>query len=1812
MVRKLLIIGGSVALLIALLAYGFLAGLFLQSVRDSAVQAAVRSVSTSLQGSLEVGAIRGSFLSGLSMQNIVLKDAHGTIIGQIDEIRLSYNLLGLTRLRLPVREIDIIKPRLTIIQEPDGVLNISRALSAAQPGSPAKPASRSGLPVSIVVEDLRLRDGEITLGLPALPGVRQVQGVQVRLSAQMDQEGMQARLQEITASTTPAQVDIRTLQGAFQKIGGVMRVDGLRLEMGHTVLTADGVLPNAQQPANFALQIDPLDVAEIGRLLQNEALHGGLRLHMKVEGPPEALVASGQLNPMGAGEAGTIALQGEANIVATPLSYRAQVDIDHVDLTALLNKPAWQSDVNLHARLEGAGVAPRELQSDVRVEILPSHLGNVTLEPSQIDLHAQQGRFQVRRFDVETSVARMQATGAIDLAGRSDLQYELTAKLDNLRRLLDQEQLNGSVRLQGQASGDWPDLEIHGAMDVQAVHYQNYALDTLHLTYEGSQLGAQPELMTQLTLQRARLGEFPIELVKIAGRYSGAARQLSFEANVDQPHTLAVATHGTVTLHETGQEVNIEALRLQLADHLWQATAPVQIHTEPGRLQFTPLRLAHAEESLEIAGGLAGEQLQDIRLQAMQIDLAPLQRLMNLPEPMHGRASLQVQLTGTLPEPRLRTELAVHPTGPGDPPFRQLQASLAYAERHLRGDVRLQQGERDVLAVDLQLPIDMAFTALAPAQRLVEGPIALAVHLERPNLAAFRRWHGGLPKLAGTLQGAIGLQGTYAALGLKSELKLEDLGIEGVVERVKGPLDLTGKLVAAPSVEDMKRAIQHGSLTLTAEQLALRIPALQGRLPAREAPPQPFDVRDFVLQADGQWSPQGIQAALHTLRLQATAYGMPRTEVLLAADVTPQQFELKRLQVRLPQSELRGHGRLTMADQQLQFRLEIPRLQLDEFPLTLPPNLPRLVQGAISVDGSLNAPRVDARMNYAGARIGANLEAQLREALPSYRVALNIESLDVAKLSPNMAGEIQTTLRLQGAGFTEAQRRATINLAVDSRNFTLAPGLTVRLQSSLAGQTLNLETFRVTSTPVQLTANGTLSAAQGGGVSYTLTLGDLTSLQKVVGAALEATGTLTGKLRGPLNALQTTGNLRLKTWRYAELGGGGIEADFAASQLPAAPQGSVKLQILDVQGPSLPATSMRLEANYAPPQGTVTATVTKGPYQRTGFAGKIALNGGQRVTLDRLRFQQQDLVWENDGPVEVLRTAQGDLRIQRFNLRNRAQRLSVEGGLGQNGTLGVDVRVQQLQIGPTVRAVSPNTAVPEGQLSLDLTLAGTLQQPQAKGTLQLTALAWQGRTLGEMRAALELADQRARTDLRWNIQGREMLQVQGNMGLAANGALAMQIRAPGIDLEMFKGLVPQVTQSAGRLSLDLQVSGTLQQPQMNGSLLLNDGVLLLPATGQRYQDIQMRLVFAGSRVDIQQLRVGSPSGALEVMGWVELAGQTLRQVDLTIRSRDFTAMNTPFIQAQTSMDLSVRGSLQEMAATGTITVPRLRVQIDKIPGTGPKDVQPWELTVKGVYGPGPGAVETGTNGAPTPLQVDVPLPFLRADIRVDIPQNAWVQGSGTAMEISGDMQITKKLQQPFILSGGITMVRGFATVYGKKFVMQEGQVTFPGSPEINPFVNITITHTVSNYLVTIHVSGQARQPQINFSSTPELDQSDILSLLIVGKTMDRLTSSDQANLSSQLGGAAGSLVAGKLQEAIGGALGLDTLTISPGDSSGAAGLSVGQYVTQDLYLSYEVGMGKDGGNRVGIEYSISRDLKLKAGTSDKGDSTINFLWRKDY
>jgi len=1121
------------------------------------------------------------------------------------------------------------------------------------------------------------------------------------------------------------------------------------------------------------------------------------------------------------------------------------------------------------------------------------------------------------------------------------------------------------------------------------------------------------------------------------------------------------------------------------------------------------------------------------------------------------------------------------------------------------------------LMVDARLPIDLAFTPMGLEQRLLESPVALHVGLQQPDLAAFSRWQPTLPGLTGTLQGDIHVQGTYTALELDTDVRLQQFGLKGSVEQVNAPIRLQATFGLLTPDTGAAQAESRPFRLPPIQKVVLRVPTLRGQLPGQGQPPRTVQAQDVLLQATGKWESDGLDLTLERLQAQLRLPDRPRADVLMVGHLTPQRLDLTHLQVRLPQSEVRGSGSLTLPQQHVQLRLDIPRLRLDEVGFVPPAPLPPLVQGVIEVRGSMPAPQVEARLQYAGGQLHTALTAQLQEPVPRYSATLRLDDLNMAQVLTGAQGTLRARLQVQGTGFTEVQRQAQAELHIETNGFTPAPGLTTHVKANLRGNTLQLEDAQVRSTPLTVTARGTLSTSDKTSLTYEVTLGDLAPLQRYVGVPLQAKGGLKGMVQGTWPALQARSQLQLREWAYRELHGQRLQAELTASQFPTAPQATVKAQVVDVQGPTLPSSAATLTATYTPSQGTVQMNVTAGPYQKTGLEGRVTLAQEQRLTLTHLRLQQKDFAWENAGPITAVRSPQGRLELQRFVLRNGQQEVSARGVLIPDGSVEADVQVQHLQILPSMRIVAPDMSEVDGELALRLSLHGTLAQPQGEGELHLTSLRWQQYQLGEVHSQVQAKGTAVNVDLRWRDPRQELLHLSGNVSLDTRQALAIQLQA-NTDLQVLKSFSSAVVQSAGTLQVDLRLAGTLQQPQVDGTLKLDDGALQLAATGVPYQDIQVQLVCAGNRVELTQLHAQAGGGTLDLTGWVERAGLTLQRLNLDLQTQQFTLIHTPDLEAVVSTAVTVRGSLYEMVATGTVTVPRARAQLNgKLVGR-PDAVQPWQLTVEGVYGSGPQKA-TAEQGIAA-VSPTAPLPFLQTNLQLQLPRNVWVNGPGTAIELSGDLTITKELRRPFVLSGTVETVRGFATYYNQKFALEQGRVTFTGSPEINPVLDVTVTRQVSSYVVSINVSGRALSPQLRLSSTPDLPQADIVTLLVLGKTTDNLTASERGGLSSGAQQIISGAAAGELEKLLAKPLGLDTVEVQTGDKVGSGRVSVGRYITQDIFLSYERqlgnssenSVGRTSENKVGVEYSVNRHLKLKGSSSDRGDSALDILWRIDY
>ncbi|HEY5871307.1 MAG TPA: hypothetical protein VI542_38015, partial [Candidatus Tectomicrobia bacterium] len=422
------------------------------ALRDLLGRTASAWLSRQLNGTVEIGALRGSLLASLVMHDVVLRDRQGTEVAHLDEVRLGYDLTTLLTGRLVVQRVHFVRPRVTLVQDPAGRWNLSRVLSPASPVRPAPAPEHTTwgvLPSAVVVQDVAIQDGQVALHTAALPGVQHLTGLQAHLQGQVEGHAFRFQVHQLSVHSTPAEVEVHTAQGTIEGDAATVRLLALRLQTAHTLLTADGTLPGGTQPANLALQLQPLDMAELGRLWQREDIAGPLYLTLTVAGPPETLTVHSQIGA----EGGHLNLHGQLDTRATPWRYSSRLELTHVNLAALFRQASLQSDLNLQLHIQGEGFTPRTLHGEVRLDVHPSHLGTIALHPSQLQLTMHHGRFEVQQCDLRTSIARFTAAGLVDLASSSALRYDLTADLAGLRALVGPEALEGTVRLQGQASG---------------------------------------------------------------------------------------------------------------------------------------------------------------------------------------------------------------------------------------------------------------------------------------------------------------------------------------------------------------------------------------------------------------------------------------------------------------------------------------------------------------------------------------------------------------------------------------------------------------------------------------------------------------------------------------------------------------------------------------------------------------------------------------------------------------------------------------------------------------------------------------------------------------------------------------------------------------------------------------------------------------------------------------------------------------------------------------------------------------------------------------------------------------------------------------------------------------------------------------------------------------------------------------------------------------------------------------------------------------------------------------------------------------
>src|SRR3989454_1060965 len=225
-------------------------------------------------GTMEIGDVYGSLLTGLTLSRVRLFDADTTLVAWLPEVNVSYNPFDFAAGRVVLFEFDLRQPVINIVQSPNGRLNIEELLRL---GGPDK--GPHGAAALILFRNVRITDGTVTLRLQAKrpePGdsgleiasddpngrlrVRRFEHLDARLSALQvsspRERGIRIDISRLAMESSDPAVRVEDAAGRLRVIGDSMDVQLARVRLPHSALRdARGTLRWPHGPLLFDLRL---------------------------------------------------------------------------------------------------------------------------------------------------------------------------------------------------------------------------------------------------------------------------------------------------------------------------------------------------------------------------------------------------------------------------------------------------------------------------------------------------------------------------------------------------------------------------------------------------------------------------------------------------------------------------------------------------------------------------------------------------------------------------------------------------------------------------------------------------------------------------------------------------------------------------------------------------------------------------------------------------------------------------------------------------------------------------------------------------------------------------------------------------------------------------------------------------------------------------------------------------------------------------------------------------------------------------------------------------------------------------------------------------------------------------------------------------------------------------------------------------------------------------------------------------------------------------------------------------------------------
>ncbi|MFN3765136.1 MAG: translocation/assembly module TamB domain-containing protein [Aliihoeflea sp.] len=539
-----------------------------------------------------------------------------------------------------------------------------------------------------------------------------------------------------------------------------------------------------------------------------------------------------------------------------------------------------------------------------------------------------------------------------------------------------------------------------------------------------------------------------------------------------------------------------------------------------------------------------------------------------------------------------------------------------------------------------------------------------------------------------------------------------------------------------------------------------------------------------------------------------------------------------------------------------------------------------------------------------------------------------------------------------------------------------------------------------------------------------------------------------------------------------------------------------------------------------------------------------------------------------------------------------------------DGQLALDVTLAAFPLG-ILNAVVPDQNL-GGNLSGTARVTGTTSDPQAAFNLSasgLSAAPLSDAGIGALNAAAagRFADQTVTLS---------SVTVSGNQGLSLSASGTVPLQGSGLAVNLTaeaplslanRFLIDRGTQLVGTVGVQGQVTGSISDPQIRGTVSTQGAQVVDPETNVSLRGINVSASIDGQTITIQSANATLGAGGTVSAGGTISLGEGL-PADINIVLNQARYNDGDLIAATVSGNLAFTGPLAADARlSGTVNIERAEISVPENLGGGAAGIDVIHRN------PPPGVAATlerarANDGTPVPSSRPS---VIQLDVTVNAPNQIFVRGRGLDAELGGSVRVLGPVTnvQPV---GGFELIRGRIGILGQRIEFEEGTITLVG--DLDPVLNFVASSESDGTTVFITVSGRVSALDISFSSSPQLPEDEVLARLIFNRSLSELSAFQIAQLAAaaaELAGGGNSSLLGSLRSATG----LDDLDIVT-DSEGNAAVRAGRYIQDNIYLGVEAGAG--GTARGTINLDITEELKARGAVGSDGDSSLGVFFERDY